>query len=110
MVFPGYGAARQTVSPQIRGELRGNWRYSIVESATDTTFYSVNIRSTLARLRNCPNSNIREIYPRAKPSSSRSPPPCRPPGEPVGADRAARWFNKNVKYKVAGGDGRLGNK
>lgn len=23
---------------------------------------------------------------------------------------AAGWFNKNVKYKVAGGDGRLGNK
>lgn len=22
----------------------------------------------------------------------------------------SRWFNKNVKYKVAGGDGRLGNK
>lgn len=33
-------------------------RHSIVESATDTTFYSVNIRSTLPRLRNCPNSNI----------------------------------------------------
>jgi len=39
-------------------------------------------------------------------------PPSVYPGDSVGADTEgrSRWFNKNVKYKVAGGDGRLGNK
>jgi len=55
---------------------------------------------------------MRKIHPRVSLSLSLSCRVSRPRylGDPVGADRAARWFNKNVKYKVAGGDGRLGNK